>query len=113
MKDEAYEMKGGIISKLKRLRLFSISVCLLCSAIWILCLKNSIANKKIYLFCVILALVSSIFDHEISEIVEKTLYDETNPRLLTIPAILLSTMVPLPIGVCIEVWTKALMLFIL
>ena len=48
MKDEAYEMKGGIISKLKRLRLFSISVCLLCSAIWILCLKNSIANKKIY-----------------------------------------------------------------
>lgn len=93
MKDEAYEMKGGIISKLKRLRLFSISVCLLCSAIWILCLKNSIANKKIYLFCVILALVSSIFDHEISEIVEKTLYDETNPRLLTIPAILLSTMV--------------------
>ena len=93
MKDKSYKMNGVIISELKRLRLFQAFICLFCSAIWILCLKNSIANKKIYLFCVILALVSSFFDRHISNYFKKTFGGEEKSRLLVIPAILLSTMV--------------------
>ena len=48
MKDKSYKMNGVIISELKRLRLFQAFISLFCSAIWILCLKNSNANKKIY-----------------------------------------------------------------
>lgn len=60
MKSKIDEMNMGIISGLKRMKLLSILICLCCSAIWTLCLKNSIANKKIYLFCVILAFVSTV-----------------------------------------------------
>ena len=75
------------------MRIFQTMLCLMCSGIWILCLKNSIANKKIYLFCVILALVSSFFDRHISNYFKKTFGGEEKSRLLVIPAILLSTMV--------------------
>ncbi len=93
MKDATYEMNGGNCSELKRLRLFSVSMCLLCSAIWILCLKNSIANKKIYLFCVILALVSSFFDCEITELFKDSFGSRTKKKLIVLPAVLLSVMV--------------------
>ena len=93
MKDKSYKMNGVIISELKRLRLFQAFICLFCSAIWILCLKNSIANKKIYLLCVILALVSSCFSCEIKDKLEKVFGSETKQKLIVIPAILLSTMV--------------------
>ena len=93
MKDKSYKMNGVIISELKRLRLFQAFISLFCSAIWILCLKNSIANKKIYLLCVILALVSSCFSCEIKDKLEKVFGSETKQKLIVIPAILLSTMV--------------------
>ena len=75
MRDKPYEMNGDF-SGMKRLRLFQALISLFCSAIWILCLKNSTANKKIYLLCVILALVSSCFSCEIKDKPEKVLGSE-------------------------------------
>lgn len=93
MKNKIDEMNMGIISGLKRMRLLPILICLCCSAIWILSLKNSIANKKIYLFCVILAFVSTVFDYEIKDIIQNSLGSKTKSRQFFIPAFILATMV--------------------
>ena len=79
MKNKIDEMNMGIISGLKRMRLLPILICLCCSAIWILSLKNSIANKRIYLFCVILALVSTVYNREIKGIIQKAFGNKSKP----------------------------------
>ena len=93
MKNKIDEMNMGIISGLKRMRLLPILICLCCSAIWILSLKNSIANKRIYLFCVILALVSTVYNREIKGIIQKAFGNKSKSGLFFIPAIMLATMV--------------------
>ena len=92
MKRDIDGIKNGFTKDIIK-KVFHVMPGFLCSIIWILCLKNSIANKKIYLFCVILALVSSFFDRHISNYFKKTFGSEEKSRLLVIPAILLSTMV--------------------
>lgn len=93
MKNVAFENNSVVISVVKKICKGSVLLCLLCSTVWILCLKNSIANKKIYLFCVILALVSSFFDCEITELYKDFLVSKTKKKLLVLPAVLLSVMV--------------------
>lgn len=93
MKNKIDEMNMGLISGLKRMRLLPILICLCCSAIWILSLKNSIANKRIYLFCVILALVSTVYNREIKGIIQKAFGNKSKSGLFFIPAIMLATMV--------------------
>ena len=75
------------------MRLISVLICLLCSTVWIFRLNNSIANKKIYLFCVILALISTVLERETMETVEKAFENNTKSRLFFIPAFILAIMV--------------------
>lgn len=92
MKRDIDGIKNGLTKDIIK-KVFHVMPGFLCSIIWILCLKNSIANKKIYLFCVILALVSSFFDCEITELYKDSFGSKTKKKLLALPAVLLSVMV--------------------
>lgn len=92
-KNKAVETKWGLDMEQLRKRIFPIFLCMFCSVIWILSLKNSLANKRIYLFCVILALVSTVYNREIKGIIQKAFGNKSKSGLFFIPAIMLATMV--------------------